>query len=356
MIRRRMHNFALRSALIFTLTPALRADEIMLGRIPLSGVTVRGIDNCQVLYTLSGALSNRPIDRVVLHLDAMPALERAETAAAEQRLDEAMALLDEAMRQASEPWQKSWIHYRRLRLLNDAGLYTRACGAWATLLITSLDPCWVDTMPTCEPDRPDEATAEAALVQLRKALEVSQANAVARDMVDLAIRTISNIELVEEDAAPVAPAPDASESERGGEVEAPAEVTPAAPRTIADDIDDLIKAGNARDARREIEKWVADTKKYPLDRLLHQYGRVLAADKQSKDAAVRFMQCAILYPDSPHAAASLFETARLYAGPLGDVATARRLLDRAQATAIATNQGEVLESVRTALAELGNRR
>lgn len=339
-------------------TLPLRGDEILLGRIPLSGVVVRGVKDCQVQYTMAGRPTDRPIDRVILHLDAMPALEKAETAAAGQQLDEAMRLLDEAMKQAREPWQKTWVHYRRTRLLADAGRYTPACKAWATLLLTSVDSCWLDTMPTCKPDRPDEATKNAALEQLRKALDQAEPESVNHDMIDLAIRTISNLETSEAYQASEAPAP------RDAPVEEPAErdvpvvsgPQPLAAHAEADAIDALLDAGRVRDARSQIERWVANTQQYPIDRLLYQYGRALSAGNEPRDAAVRFMQCAILFSESRYAAPSLFEAARLYAGPLGDVAVARRLLERARSTVDATDRAELVEKINAAIAELNARR
>ncbi|GEM_PF-4915686 len=336
-------------------TPPLRGDEILLGRIPLSGVAVRGVNDCQVQYTMSGRPTTRPIDRVILHLDAMPALEKAEAAAAGQQIDEAMRLLDEAMKQASEPWQKTWVHYRRTRLLTDAARYTPACKAWATLLLTSVDSCWLDAMPTCKPDQPDEATRNAALDQLRKALDQAEPESVNHDMIDLAIRTISNLETSEVYRVAEVESPDEAPA-KSSEVPAVDNPEPQATPTAADEIDVLLDAGRVRDARSEIERWVANTQQYPIDRLLYQYGRALSAGNEPRDAAVRFMQCAILFGESRYAAPSLFEAARLYAGPLGDVAVARRLLERARSTADATDRAELVEKINAAIAELNARR
>lgn len=352
-----MKRLILTFALSWTTSPAAHADEVLLGRIPIAGVTVRGVEGCEVIYTMSGNLTNRPADRVILHLDAMPALQKAEDAAARQHPDEAMAQLDAALKQASEPWQKLWVHYRRTRILNDAGRYTHACTSWATLLLTSIEPCWVDAMPACAPDHPDEAMKIAALAQLNKALAQFKDESVARDMIDLAIRTISDL-----DTSEAAPAVDAPAQENAEPTEpSTADETTATPRaaeshTIADDIDAMLAGGRTDEARREIEKWIANTRQYPLDRLLYQYGRVLAAQGKSRDGAVRLMQSAILFPDGSFAAASLFETARLYAGPLNDVMTARRLLERAQSAADPDRQTELLVNIRTALTELGARK
>ncbi len=338
---------------------AARGDEILLGRIPISGVEVRGVSECQVHYTMAGRLSTRPIDRVILHLDAMPALKTAESAAADGRLDDAMKQLDEAYAQASEPWHKTWIHYRRTRLLDAAQRYTPACESWATLLLTSVDACWLDAMPACQPDRPDAASRDAALVQLRKALDQSQPDSVAAEMLDEAMRTITNLETSERYEIGQAPAEQETPAEPGAapSAEQPTEkpTPPAGRGDVADEIDDLIEAGRAREARQQIEQWVADTRSYPLDRLLYQYGQVLAA-ANPRDAAVRFMQCAILFAGSSYAPPSLFEAARLYAGPLADPATARRLLERARSAADPDQHAALLEQIDIALAELNSRR
>ncbi|MCC6909907.1 MAG: hypothetical protein IT430_18385 [Phycisphaerales bacterium] len=350
-----IHRLCTITLMLTAVASSARGDEILLGRIPISGVEVRGVTECEVHYTMAGRLSTRPIDRVILHLDAMPALQKAETAAAEGRLDEAMNHFDEAYAQASEPWHKTWVHYRRTRLLDAAGRYTPACQAWATLLLTSVDACWLDAMPASRPDRPDAATRDAALVQLRKALEQAQPDSVAAEMLDETVRIISNLETSERYQTGEAPeevqAP--AEPDAAQPIERPA--PPAGSGDVADEIDGLIEAGRTREARRQIEQWVADTKSYPLDRLLYQYGQVLAASSP-RDAAVRFMQCAILFAGSSSAPPSLFEAARLYAGPLDDAATARRLLERARAAADPDHHAALLEQIDIALAELNSRR
>ena len=356
---RRLPIFACLGAATLACSSPARADEIVISGIPLSGVIVRGLDGCEVQYSMAGRPNARAVDRLTLHLDAMPALERAEAQAAQGNLEEALTLLDEAGTQATQPWHKTWVHYRRTRLLDGAGRYTLACRAWATLLLTSTDACWAEAMPTSPPDRPGKAEAEQALSQLRLARAKAKDDSLAADLLDAAIESISKIE-----AAEAAPRPDPQPPPQGedrGEAEESREPAAPAPRVvigpaIADEIDRLLNADQLSEARREIEVLVAEPKQYPLDRLLHQYGRVLAMQSQPRDAAVRFMQCAILFAQGPHAASSLFETARLYAGPLNESVAARRLLDRAQSLAAANGESRLVERIQAALAELNSRR
>lgn len=337
------------------------ADEIVISGIPLTGVVVRGVERCEVQYTMAGRLTARSIDRIALHLDDVPALGKAEARAALGDLDQAMTLLDEAASQAKHPWHRTWIHYRRTRLLDAAGRYTQACHAWATLLLTGAEPCWADSMPTCPPDQPDPQTHAQALAQLRRARESAGEGSIAAGLLDSALESLAMIKPAD---AARQPRPDPDGQTDDPQREAPQDQRQARPPSrviaagppLADEIDRMLDAGQAVVARREIEMLVAAPGGYPLDRLLHQYGRVLAMQGQPRDAAVRFMQCAILFEQGPHAASSLFETARLYAGPLADGRTARRLLDRAAHLAAARGEDVLVERINAALAELNSRR
>ncbi len=350
--RRNPMSIALAAAGLLTCAAPVFADEIVISGIPLPGVAVRGVAGCEVQYTLAGRMHSRPAASTIIHLDDVPALASAEAQAKEGNLDAALVLLDQGATQASKPWQKDWLHYRRTRLLDAAGRYTQACHAWATLLLTATEPCWLEAMPTAAPDRADEAVAESALAQLRHARAQAGEDAVAVEVIDAAIEAISKAQRGEIASAPVeTPAPRAREESPAAR-RAPIVAGPA----VAEEIDRLLEGRQFAEARREIERLVAAPGTYPLDRLLHQYGRVLAAQGQTRDAAVRFMQGAILFASGPHAASSLFETARLYAGPLGDRAAARRLLDRAASLAASNGEDELAVRIDAALAELNSRR
>jgi tetratricopeptide (TPR) repeat protein len=114
-------------------------------------------------------------------------------------------------------------------------------------------------------------------------------------------------------------------------------------------IEAMIAKKEFKEARRIVERLVAQTGNYPLDRLLYQYGRILNADGEYLDAAVRFMQCAILFPDDNYAAACLLETARLHAGPLKDHEIAKRLFTKSRDLALAQNRPEVAGAATEAL-------
>lgn len=347
------------AAAALALSGPARADEIIISGIPLPNVTVRGLDGCEVQYAMNGRAQSREVARSILHLDDVPALAQAEAEAARGDLARALSLLDEAATQAIKPWQRTWLHYRRTRLLDAAGRYTQACHAWATLLLTTTEPCWLEALPTCPPDRADKAVVEPALAQLRQARTEAGEDAVAVEVINAAIEAIDKAQRGEIAPAPIeAPAPRGEDESAAAPAGAPkARETPAAAGpAIADEIDRRLDGQQFAEARREIERLVAAPGTYPLDRLLFQYGRVLAAQGQTRDAVVRYMQCAILFAQGPHAASSLFEAARLYAGPLGDRAAARRLLDRAASIAAAIGESGLVERIDAALAELNSRR
>lgn len=347
------------AAAALALSAAAGADEIIISGIPLPNVTVRGLDGCEVQYAANGRAQSREVARSILHLDDVPALAQAEAQAARGDLAMALALLDEAATQAIKPWQRTWLHYRRTRLLDAAGRYTQACHAWATLLLTTTEPCWLEALPTCPPDRADKAVAASALAQLRQARTEAGEDGVAVQVINAAIEAIDKAQRGEIAPAPIeTPAPRGEDKSVAAPAGAPkARGTPAiAGPAIADEIDRRLDGGQFAEARREIERLVAAPGTYPLDRLLLQYGRVLAAQGQTRDAAVRYMQCAILFAPGPHAATSLFEAARLYAGPLGDRAAARRLLDRAATIAAENGESGLVERIDAALAELNSRR
>jgi hypothetical protein len=86
-----------------------------------------------------------------------------------------------------------------------------------------------------------------------------------------------------------------------------------------------------------------------LARLVHAYGAALAGGGRPADAAVMYSRCAILFPDSPYAAASLIETAVVYQQFYQRPETARRLFERGRGLAAALGKEDLVERARRAL-------
>ena len=70
-----------------------------------------------------------------------------------------------------------------------------------------------------------------------------------------------------------------------------------------------MEAGRFPEAVLLCEETARDVGRRDLDRLLYQFGAALRGAGRPADAAVMHLRCAILYPQSAFAPASLIETA-----------------------------------------------
>ncbi|MCA9284113.1 MAG: hypothetical protein KDA22_02775 [Phycisphaerales bacterium] len=91
------------------------------------------------------------------------------------------------------------------------------------------------------------------------------------------------------------------------------------------------------EAVQACEGIAAEPGRRDLAQFLFQYGTALSHAGRPESAALMFMRQALLFPGAPQTAESLFETASILHGPLGDAAAAERL--RQEAMAVARGQG-----------------
>lgn len=363
--------------------PWVRADEILFSGIPMNGVEIRTITEGQVVYVAAGQRTRRPIKNLIIHLDDVPALETAEATLRDGPKPEAIALFHKALAQADEPWQRAWINARLVTIYDADGRYTQAVLAWSRLLTDQPETYWASLMPSSKPDTPVKKQVTQAIKALSKVLEETSPGL----LTDTVQATLDTLRALEPSAPDIEPADEfESVDEQNDTPEPSREETPeddqkTSPPVVRDPerqpvptlpapkhepeahtaspsdfgLDEFIAAGDTAAARPIVEQLAAAPGDYPLDRLLFQYGQVLKLQSQPRDAAIRYLQCVILYPQSPYAARSAYETGLLYLGPLDDAHAARRLFRRALGIATVQDLSSIKQQAAAQLQRLEGR-
>lgn len=383
-----------------------RADVIRIGRETVNDAVALGLTDGELVYRVGFKTRSVDANEARLYLDGIPELQRAEQALDQREFDTAFELWGEALDAADADWRKAWILFRLAAVYDQRERFTEAAGAWARLLLLSPDPYWAPFAPKSDPANDDDLTRDVAarsLAWLREAEKVIEDPTLRPIILEL----IPSVERLESTAPEPKPKPGRL-SERGDAVELEAEssATPTDEQTLpeeltelarnenkdaivdakksldsssadqgadpgpspapearfedanlneinafADRIDALLNDDHAVEARRELERIATNPDRYPLDRLLHQYGRALRATGEPREAAIRFMQCAILFDGSEYAAASLFAAAEIYDADFNRPEIKRRLFERALTLAARRGDRVLIEQIEAALNE-----
>ncbi len=359
------HLAAILRLIIATLLLAapVSADELRTDGIPVRDIRITGVSNGRVTFILGNREQSRPISEVRFNLDAVPALKRAEDSLDAGDSEQALAYLNDAMQQAVRPWETAWLLYRRIIILDAQGRFTEAAHAWADLVLLDDSASWDVAAPVSPDDRPVDEVVAASLARLREARAATD-SAMLRQSLDRLIARVETIakrpwEPPTEDSdppplpspEPESPPTDAPSSEPPDP--APAEAPPdevrspvgepapsPAPRSVptslplptphetAERVTAALRAGEWSAARNLLTPYLSDTRDYPLDLLLLQYGRILVETGDHEIGVLRLLQCVILFPQSPHAEEAARRAAELCEGSLNRPELAERLRSR----------------------------
>ncbi len=337
-----------------------KADDVILGEFLLPEVSVRGVSEGMVRYKVGRVTNERAIERIVFYLTDVPDLQIGEVAFAQNNIQEALDAWAEALNETDKPWQRAWIHYRRTIAFDNTGRFVEAVGEWAQLIVLQPDSYWSMTAPVAAHDFPSVKTTVASLELIRDA-QTQIANPILKsaaanyeeDIEDILHKAMdaerdsnnatdenitginndhkSDTEMTNPDSTHIKNEPQPGKTLQN-DTNAP-DMSKAAenydtPQTggVGEQIDQAIANENYIIARKQIELLAANPRNYPIDRLLYQYGIVLRNLEQPQDAAIRLMQCAILFPDSRYALPSMLEVAHIYRDEFDDATTAIRLL------------------------------
>lgn len=357
------------------------ADEIRIGSIPITGIEVRDITPRGVSYLFQGQPQTRALDGLRLHLDAIPQVKEAEDAVDRGETTAALALLTVGLELADDPVSRRWILFRRMIILDDAGRFTEAAGEWATLYLDSRDAGWARYAPVSPDDTPIKSVAQATYERLEEASEVNASTNLRSTLRDL----LERVDAIRATAPLIAPAvpeeserqtddpspdaieptdatPDVSPTETESESKSANPIRPTRTETtessdgrsasIADRIDRALELGEYDEAERLIRDYVERPRRYPLDRLLYQYGQLLEAQNDTMECLRRYMQCAILYPESHESIRALARAARVYGVRKQAPDIARRLLELAESRAKTLDDHAGLSMIERTRAEL----
>jgi len=125
------------SAVLAGLCGAGRADEVVLTNgLKYDNVQVTGVKDCNVIFHKTTQEITKSVkDIASVSIKGLGALDEAEKLAKDGKVAEAVRAYGDAMRQASDSWQKKLIEYRRYQAMARSGaMIDQAVQAWLTML------------------------------------------------------------------------------------------------------------------------------------------------------------------------------------------------------------------------------
>lgn len=364
----RIARLAMHALMLITISLGAEADRIETAAGAVDNITIQTIRGAEVFYqNARGGLERTPVQEIrTLGFDGLAALDAAERAWRRDEVDTATEQWIRAYVDAKPEVQRLWLHARLAEAHEKRGEFVQAAGHAARVMLTDASPYWAKLVPrssvnadATQPvvleawwaiDRltrrelPPELKAAAerlaeAVEPLHARVQQAQAGAVWREGSTISGFSTTDVRRVDwrlpgrTVTTPPArinddpPAPVTPPTRQG---ESPARDTgPDSPAAI----DRLLQEKNFTAALAACERVARDPGERPLAPFLLQYGRALAGVNRPRDAAVRFMQCAIHFETTPHAPEALMETALIYRDTFQQPATAQRLFERALAMA-----------------------
>ena len=337
--------------------------------IPLEGVRIEAVSGAAVVYLdPRGVRTDRPLeDLEAIGFDGRVELDHAEQAIAAGRLDDAIDWLSLALTNAERDVARRWIRARLVQVHDARGEGAAAVGHFAALVTEDEDVSWLSVRPVSPADQGTPTALREALMHLHasrrvrapalrqrlaawhQAVAAAAPNRMEGDpdpRQTISGRTLASIRsrlAGEEDGRRPTPAADPPTPARDPVVspDVAAPPVPAPPRTAneggRDDspalIARLLEEGRSAAALSICRRVARDPGNRDLARFLYQYARAHVGEGEPHDAAIMFARAAFLYPESAAAPRCLIELAIVYRDVYRRPEIARRLLERAAASA-----------------------
>jgi tetratricopeptide (TPR) repeat protein len=282
------------------------ADTIKIERLAYPGVTILGLKEGQVFYSVRGAEQEVSLSRVTaIELDRYPAfaeaaqqIEAGEAAAAAMKLQALKARVRERR-------LKPLVQAKFVEALDAAGRFDQAVKEWVELATQDNSDEILRLMPENLPT--DEADRKQAADAVEQRIRLVQDPLVKRSLQQLREQLLAQPEPQAPAAEPGDGAAAASPSVAAGGDEG-VEIDLA---TSGDPISNLIKAGQLEEALEQINN-ALDRRGASLSRLLYQRGVTQAALDRDKDAALSFMRVVIHFsPTSQWYTPALIEAGKV---------------------------------------------
>lgn len=336
---------------------AALADAVKISNFWLSGVSVQSIDEGMILFiNARGDQVQQPLEKLQgLKVDALPQLEQADEATEAGEHDQAVKLLQAALGEARQPWQKQYLNWRLSQAANQAGQATVAVQAYLALVQAKADahflaePAFDSVASASDADKRKIAAAVAPVArrtsgETRKILDdIAKAAAVAAsapapvETAQPAANEAAAPQQMAEQTQSESPAP-AAAAPMATPVQAPA--TPAAsavtlPQNIADDaVTQLLRQGQFQAALDAAEHGLKSSGQLSLRLYQKGMAQLGLADQTGdpalyKDAGLSFMRVIVYFPRSGLVGPAQVEAGYVHA-KIGDEQQARKLYDRAQ--------------------------
>ncbi|MCK4872489.1 MAG: hypothetical protein KAS72_07170 [Phycisphaerales bacterium] len=312
--RRRLRT--LLPALAVLIVPLAAADTIYFG-LPLRDVTIIEIRSGEVAFMHNGSRMTRPLDQVDdILFDDLVDLTRARAACESGDFSAAANAYQAAFDAATNDTQRIWILGRLVESHGKADQPARAIRCAAEIIILDDSLFWL-RMPTIT----DGAGAAPEHIDAARDA-ISRARDASDDPSTLQFLDMLGAAL---DRVPV----DDSQEQ--------------ADEQPIDEVDALLRAGNAEQALALIALRSKSADRAALPKLFFQAGTALMQLDRPAEAALSYMRCAAHFPDTSWAVRSLLATGRLYVDRFGRPSVALLLAERALESAKRLDDAELLQ-------------
>lgn len=280
------------------------ADGVKIGGFWYDNAEIVGFEDGLILYQLAGASRETELGKLeglrVLDNDAV---QQGEAALAEGEAAEAVELLTQAVRDARQPWAKTYAGWRLMQAQAAAGDARAATTAWLALAEADVDPYFLADPPVDAVRSADDNTKRSVLTQLDR---VRRPPAGATEGI-AALRTAA------ESAADSASTPAAKTADQSS---ASSVVLPSAIPTD-DPVARLLAAGDYAAAAAAAQAELASSG--GLAKNLYLLGRAQLARAEATgdeaaflDAGLSFMKAAIYFPRGRYTGFALAEAGRVH--------------------------------------------
>jgi len=381
--------FTAAALVLNAMTAGAVADAIYLrgAALPIRPCRVEDLQHGRVYYTQGGTRREwRELEEVErIDLDALPQLASAEDSVAQGAGQSAIRQMAAVLVRADTEIERLWCRVRLIRLHVQMKEPIAAAAHAAELFRLRDDPAWRHVAPSADlvesaavPDVPGPVAAEAkravaaALRTVRQSELVSRLRAYERALAIWPVpsareETISGIPLAElapsSERAPNTAGPGSTRTApRAVTPQRPSPAAPAAPDSRAaplerdpaiaealevelSAIEKQFDAGDVAAASARMDR-LGSTLPEDHPSVLYLRGRAFESAGRPGAALLRYTRCGLVYPRTRHAIQALLGAARIYAGALGDRASALRLIDRAEE--LAEGAGASLQTIRSA--------
>ncbi|MFG0253112.1 MAG: hypothetical protein ACF8NJ_09590 [Phycisphaerales bacterium JB038] len=305
--------FASRCLALILVAGVAKADTIDFG-LPLTDVTILDIGGGEIRFLHNGVTLTRPLETVeAVHFDDLPGLQQAEQLLQQDKVAEAIEVLERTLMQATEEVQRRWLHSRLAVAQGQAGRPAAALAHLARVVSSDPDSHWLLLVPAV-----DEMSATQEEIAAARAVIVEARRNASSPVLDTLESVLEHI--------PV--------KERTGDADETPVLTEASDRLRFPSVAAHLQAGEPAEALVAIERLARRAQMDDLPELYFHAGAACELLADPAAAGLCYLRLAAHFPESPWTVQGLIAASHLYetsfANPDAALRLARRALETTQ--------------------------